>query len=158
LNHFFSNLIFPIPDDRLESPPIEVANVADIDTGRVYRNAYNSLCNLPQPHPLWNYLIYIDELAMDWHGQLSLEPVILLIHIQQKRNQPDAQQPLGYIPNIGLMLNVESTHAMKSLAKVQLYHDILSQIFGSLVELQSKEGGLPHQFNYYCGKVYNVLL
>jgi hypothetical protein len=38
------------------------------------------------------------------------------------------------------MSKVESTHAMKSLAKVQLYHDVLSQIFGSLVELQGKEG------------------
>jgi hypothetical protein len=46
---------------------------------------------------------------------------------------------------------------MKSSAKVQLYHDILSKIFGSLVGLQGKKGGLPYQF-FYCGKVYNALL
>jgi hypothetical protein len=64
---------------------------------------------------------------------------------------------LGYIPNIGLMSKTESTHAMKSLGKVQLYHDILSKSFGSLVDLQGKEGGLPYQF-FYRGKVYNALL
>jgi hypothetical protein len=46
---------------------------------------------------------------------------------------------------------------MKSGAKVQLDHDILSLIFGSLVEIQGKEGGLPYQF-FYHGKVYNALL
>jgi hypothetical protein len=65
---------------------------------------------------------------------------------------------LGYIPNIGLMSKAESTHAMKSSAKVQLYHDILSKIFGShFVDLQGEEGGLPYQF-FYRGKVYNPLL
>jgi hypothetical protein len=64
---------------------------------------------------------------------------------------------LGYIPNIGLMLKAESTHAMKSSVKVQLYHDILSKIFGSLVNLQGKEGGLPYKL-LYRGKVYNALL
>jgi hypothetical protein len=55
------------------------------------------------------------------------------------------------------MSKSESTHAIKSSAKVQLYHDILTQIFGSLVELQGNEGGLPYQF-HYRGKVYNALL
>jgi hypothetical protein len=64
---------------------------------------------------------------------------------------------LGYIPNIGRMSKAESTHAMKSSAKVQLYHDIISKIFGSLVDLQCKEGGLPYQF-FYRGKVHNALL
>jgi hypothetical protein len=64
---------------------------------------------------------------------------------------------LGYIPNIGLISKAESTHAMKSLAKVQLYHDILSKICGSLIDLQGEEGGLPYQF-FYRGKVYNALL
>jgi hypothetical protein len=46
---------------------------------------------------------------------------------------------------------------MKSSVKVQLYHAIPSKIFGSLVDLQGKEGGLPYQF-FYRGKVYNALL
>jgi hypothetical protein len=55
------------------------------------------------------------------------------------------------------MLKAESTHDMKSSAKIQLYDDILSNIFGSLVDLQGKEGGLPYQ-SFYHGKVYNALL
>jgi hypothetical protein len=46
---------------------------------------------------------------------------------------------------------------MKSSAKVQSYHDIISKVFGSLVDLQGEEGGLPYQF-FYLGKVYNALL
>ncbi len=38
-----------------------------------------------------------------------------------------------------------------------MYHDILSQIFGSLAQLQGKQDGLPYQF-FYRGKVYNALL
>ncbi len=64
---------------------------------------------------------------------------------------------MGYIPNIGLTSKAESTHAMKSLAKVQLFHDILSQTFGSLAQLQGKQDGLPYQF-FHPGKVYNALL
>jgi hypothetical protein len=68
----------------------------------------------------------------------------LSIFNQKTRNRPEAWRPLGYIPNIGLMSKAESTHATKSLAKVQLYHDILSKIVGSLVDLQGEEGGLPY--------------
>jgi hypothetical protein len=76
---------------------------------------------------------------------------------ERTRNRPVAWRPLGYIPNIGLMLKAESTYAMKGSAKVQLYNDILSKIFGSLVDLQGKEAGLPYQF-FYREKVYNSLL
>jgi hypothetical protein len=80
---------------------------------------------------------------------IFLEPVYFMLSIFNKktRNQREAWRPLGYIPNIGLMSKAESTHAMKSRAMVQLYHDILSKIFGSLVGLQGKEGGLPYQFS-----------
>jgi hypothetical protein len=51
------------------------------------------------------------------------------------------------MPNFGLMSKAECTQAMKSTAKIQLYHDILSLIFGSLVEIQGNEGGLPCQLS-----------
>ena len=152
-----NNLLFPNPDDPLAPPPTEVTTIADIDTGRVYRNAYNNLCNRPN-HILCGIIAYIDKLATDRHGHLSLEPVYFTLSIfkQKTRNRPEAWRPLGYIPNIGLMSKAESAHGMKSLAKVQLYHDILTKIFRPLAELQSK-GGLPYQL-HYRGKVYNVFL
>jgi hypothetical protein len=55
------------------------------------------------------------------------------------------------------MLKAKSLHAIKSAAKVQLYHDILSKIFHELATLQTKEG-LPYQFFVYHGKVYKVIL
>jgi hypothetical protein len=152
-----NNLLFPNPDDPLAPPPTEVTTIADIDTGRVYRNAYNNLCNRPN-HILCGIIAYIDKLATDRHGHLSLEPVYFTLSIfkQKTRNRPEAWRPLGYIPNIGLMSKAESAHAMKSSDKVQLYHDILTKIFQPLAELQSK-GGLPYEL-HYRGKVYNVFL
>jgi hypothetical protein len=35
-----SNLLFPNPDDPMDSPPAKVTLIADIDTGRSYQNAY----------------------------------------------------------------------------------------------------------------------
>jgi hypothetical protein len=153
-----NNLLFPNPDDPLAPPPSVVQNIADIDTGDVYRTAHKNLCTRPN-QVTCGIICYIDKLATDRHGHLSLEPVYFTLSIFNKktRNRPEAWRPLGNIPNIGLMLKAESTHAMKSSAKVQLCHDILSKIFGSLVDLQGEEGGLPYQF-FYRGKVYNALL
>jgi hypothetical protein len=131
-----NNLLFPNPDDPLDPPPSVVQNIADIDTSDVYRTAHKNLCTCPN-QVVCGIICYIDKLATDRHGHLSLEPMYFTLSIFNKktRNRPEAWRPLGYIPNIGLMLKAESTHAMKSSAKVQLYHDILSKIFGSLVDL-----------------------
>jgi hypothetical protein len=108
-----NNLLFPNPDDPLALPPTEVTTIADIDTGGVYRNAYNNLCNRPN-HILWGIIAYIDKLATDRHGHLSLQPLYFtLSKFRQKTcNQPEAWQPLGYIPNIGLMSKAESAHTL----------------------------------------------
>jgi hypothetical protein len=110
------------------------------DDMTVYWNAYNNLCDCPN-HVLRGIICNIDKLVMDRH-------IIFLL----------AAIGMHTKSNIGLMSKAESTqHTMKSLAKIHLHHDNLSQIIRSLVELQGKEGGLPCQFNYR-GKVYNVLL
>ncbi len=152
-----SNLLFPNPDDPLDPPPDEVTMIADIDTGKSYRHAYKKLCHQPN-HVLCGIIVYIDKLATDRHGYLSLEPVCFTLSIfnQKTRNPPEAWRPLGYVPNIGLMSKAESTHAVKSAAKVQLYHNILSKIFRELATLQT-QGGLPYQFDYR-GKQYKVIL
>jgi hypothetical protein len=152
------NLLFPNPDHLLAPAPAEVKNIADIHTGHVYHNAYKNLCTC-QNHVVCGIICYIDKVATDRHGHPSLELVYFTLSIfnQTTRNQPEAWRPLGYIPNIGLMSKAESTLALKSLAKVQLYHDIISQNFGSLAQLQGKQEGLFYQFLYH-GKVYNALL
>jgi hypothetical protein len=68
------NLLFLNPDDTLAPPLAEVKNIADIATGHVYRNAYKNLCTCPN-HVLCGIICYIDKLATDRHGHLSLEPV-----------------------------------------------------------------------------------
>jgi hypothetical protein len=103
-----NNLLFPNPDDLLV-----VQNIAGIGTGYVYRNAHKNLCTRPN-QVVCRIICYIDKLATGRHGHLSLEPIYFTLSIFNKktRNRSEAWHPLGYIPNIGLMLKAESTHAM----------------------------------------------
>jgi hypothetical protein len=112
-----NNLVFPNPDDPRAPSPSVVQNNADIDNGDVYRTAYKNLCTHPN-QVICGIICYIDKLATDRHGHLSLEPVYFMLSIFNKktRNHLEAWRPLSYIPNIGLMSKAESTHAMKSSA------------------------------------------
>ncbi len=60
-----NNLLFPNPDDPLAPPPSVVQNIADIDTGDVYRTAYKNLCTRPN-QVICGIICYIDKLATDY--------------------------------------------------------------------------------------------
>ena len=153
-----NNLLFPDLTNPLAPPPTVVTTLADIDTGRIYRRAYDLLCHGRPNHVLCGIILYIDKLAVDRHGHLSLEPVYFTLSIfnQKTRNKPQAWRPLGYIPNIGLMSKAESRHGMSSDQKVQFYHDILERILESLVDLQQAD---PMHFPLlYRGQQYKLKL
>jgi hypothetical protein len=80
------NLLFPNLEDPLAPPPTVVHTLADIDTGCSYRNAYNLLCRGKPKHILCGIILYIDKLALDRHGHLSLEPVYFTLSIFNKKN------------------------------------------------------------------------
>ena len=154
-----NNLLFPDMSDPLAPPPPTLTHKSDIDTGEIYRNAYKELCTgKPKNHIICGVIIYIDKLAIDRHGHLSLEPVVFTLSIfnQLTWNMPQAWHPLGYIPNLGLMSKAETKHNCSSPDKVQLYHDILSIILQSLKDLQN-EGHIPFEFEF-GGKEYKVFL
>jgi hypothetical protein len=136
-----------------------VHTLADIDTGRSYRNAYDLLCRGKPKHILCGIILYIDNLAVNRHGHLSLEPVHFTLSIfnQKTRNKPEAWRPLGYIPNLGLQSKAENMHSMSSSQKVQLYHDILSRIMLPLCQLQQSPPML-FQLSYQAQQYDNVLL
>jgi hypothetical protein len=75
-----NNLLFPNPDDPLAPPPPVVQNIADINTGDVYQNAHKNLCTRPN-QVVCETICYIDKLATDQHGHLSLEPVYFTLSI-----------------------------------------------------------------------------
>ncbi len=153
-----SNLLFPDLNDPLAPPPLTVNTLADIDTGRIYRGAYDLLCRGRPNHVLCGIILYIDKLAVDCHGHLSLEPIYFPLSIfnQKTRNKPEACRPLGYIPNLGLQSKAENRHSMLSSQKVQLYHDILSRILLSLVQVQQADP-MPFHLSYH-NREYDVLL
>jgi hypothetical protein len=82
------NLLFPNPDDLLAPPPAEVKNIADINTGHIYRKAYKNLCTCPN-HVVCGIICYIDNPATGWHGHLSLEPVYFTLSIPKKKTEID---------------------------------------------------------------------
>jgi hypothetical protein len=145
-----TNLLFPNLEDPLAPPPPIAHTLADIDTGRSYCNAYNLLC-LGQPkHIMCGIILYINKLAVDHHGHISLEPVYFTLSMFNKktRNKPEAWHPLvGYIPNLGLQSKAENWHSMLSSQKVQFYHDILSQVLLSSVQLQ-QSNPMPFHLSY----------
>jgi hypothetical protein len=151
------NLLFPNPSNPLEGPSPFSDVLADVDTGNAYRRAHRLLCTEPH-HLLCGIILYIDKIATDRHGHLSLEPVYFTLTMfnRKTRNQPQAWRPLGYIPNLGLQSKAESAHALKKEQKIKLYHDVLRKILASLGQLQA-DGGLPFCL-HYCGQDYNVLL
>ena len=152
------NLLFPDLTNPLAPPPPVVTTLADIDTGRIYRRAYDCLCRGHPNHVICGIIMYIDKLAVDRHGHLSLEPVYFTLSLfnQKTRNKPQAWRPLGYIPNIGLMSKAESRHSMTSSQKVQFYHDILGRIIAPLIQLQQAD---PMPFPLlYRGQQYDLKL
>jgi hypothetical protein len=153
-----NNLLFPNLADPLAPPPDLVNTLADIDTGRSYRNAYNLLCRGRPRHILCGIILYIDKLAVDRHGHLSLEPVYFTLSIfnQKTRNKPEAWRPLGYIPNLSLQSKAESRHSMLSSQKVQLYHDILGRILHPLCQVQ-QDAPMPFHLSYR-DQQFDVLL
>jgi hypothetical protein len=69
-----------------------VQNIADIDTGNVYRTAYRNLCTHPN-QVIFGIICYIDKLATDRHGHLSLEPVYFTLSNFNKK--PEIDRRLG---------------------------------------------------------------
>jgi hypothetical protein len=130
------NMLFPNLDNPLEGPPPISDILADVDTGKAFHCAHSLLCTEPH-HLLCGLILYIDKIATDRHGHLSLEPVYctLTMFNRKTRNKPQAWRPLGYIPNLGLQSKAESAHALKKEEKIKLYHDVLGKILASLRQL-----------------------
>jgi hypothetical protein len=95
-----NNLIFPNPDDPLAPPPSVVQNITDIDTGDVYRNApHKNLCTRPN-QVVCGIICYIDKLATDRHGHLSLDRSTSRCQFSIKN-----QKSTGGLASVGLLHN-----------------------------------------------------
>jgi hypothetical protein len=131
--------------------------LANVDTGKAYRQAHTLLCTEPH-HLLCGIILYIDKIATNQHGHLSLESVYFTLTMFncQTHNKPQAWRPLGYIPNLGLQSKAKSTHALKKEERIKLYHDVLRKILAPLGKLQD-EGGLLFCL-HYKGVEHHVLL
>jgi hypothetical protein len=81
-----NNLHFSNPDDPLAPPPSVVKNIADIDTGNIYLTAYKNLFTLPN-QVICGIICYIDKLATNRDGHLSLEPVCFTLSIFNKKTR-----------------------------------------------------------------------
>jgi hypothetical protein len=90
-----NNLLFPNPDDLLAPPLSVVQNIADIDTGDVYRIAHKNLCTHPN-QVVCRIICYIDKLATGQRGHLSIEPVYFTLSIFKfSIKKPEIDRRLG---------------------------------------------------------------
>lgn len=136
------NMLFPNKEDPFGDLPEHLDAVADIDTGEAFRTGFKTVrekypkATFPNVIPT-GIILYMDKLALDRHGHLSLEPVhfTLTLFNRKARNQPTAWRPVGYIPNLGLQSKAETRNALTGQEKVQLYHDILAAILRQLKTL-----------------------
>lgn len=143
------NMLFPNKDDPFGDLPELVDAIADIDTGAAFRSAYRKTkAKFPRCLPV-GHIVYMDKLAIDRHGHISLEPVYftLTLFTRKARNKPNAWRPLGYIPNLNLQSKAETGHLMKGAEKMQMYHDILADILRGMKELNDT-GIQGYKFRY----------
>ena len=67
------NLLFPDPTNPLAAPDGDPEWIADIDTGRAYKEAHTAMCTKPGDL-LCPIIFYMDKLHTDKHSHLTLEP------------------------------------------------------------------------------------
>jgi hypothetical protein len=152
------HLLFPNLEDPLGDLPPQIDALADIDTGAAFRKGFNRIkTQYPMAIPV-GIVIYMDKLALDRHGHLSLEPVYFTLTIFNRlaRNQPNAWRPAGYMPNLQLQSRVETAKCLKGHEKVQLYHSILTLILQQMQPLLDVR--VPDFKFDYRGKEYTANL
>jgi hypothetical protein len=106
----------------------------DINSGTVFRNAYNIYIKDVEKEKLIPIIMFTDKTHTDMHGRLCLEPVQFTLGIFKRdvRNQPRAWRTLGYVTDL------KYTGKYSSKDKMHDYHLILEVILKSFIECQKK--------------------
>jgi hypothetical protein len=85
-------------------------------------------------------IVFGDKLHTDLHGALSLTPVIFTLTMFNRtfRNNSNAWQPLGYIPNLSHGKN--KADQTKTASKIQDEHMCHSVVFKSIQDIHNNGG------------------
>ena len=136
--------IFHVPEKRADV-------LGDIDTGSVYRSAYQTYVKHPEKELLCPIIFFIDKTHTDVNGRLCLEPLRFTLGIFKRhvRNQPNAWRTLGYVSD-------QSRLSTKDYElKLMDYHAITKVILKSYIAAQKA----PIRWNLrYKEKLHKVNL
>jgi len=137
------------PDDIFAIPP-RVTKVGDINTGTVFRNAYNLYAKGKNNIILCPIIFFIDKTFTDTNGRLNLEQIRFTLGIfkREVRNRPQAWRTLGYITDQA-RLKTDVTW-QKSMD----YHFMADIILQSFKEAQKDAIGWKLQLNNSTKLVY----
>lgn len=126
------NLLLGPNGSLLYEPPRRSVDFDDINTGKCYRQAYDSYIVNPETEILCPIIFFADKTHTDIHGRLCLEPVQFTLGIfnREARNKPMAWRTLGYITDL------IKKEACESHEKMQDYHDMLNIILASFKDAQ----------------------
>ena len=74
------NLLFH-NDDPFSPPPEKFTHIADINSGRFYRETYKQMIPAGSNKVLCPLLLYMDETTTDSYGRLSITPLNFMLGI-----------------------------------------------------------------------------
>lgn len=128
-----SNLLFN-EDNIFECPTTDKDSMlGDINTGSVYRTAYQTYITNPENELLCPIIFFIDKTHTDVNGRLCLEPIRFTLGIFKRkvRNNPNAWRTLGYI--------IDQAKLKTDLSKkINDYHVMMDEILKSFKRAQQE--------------------
>ena len=88
-------------DDPFAPPPKELTHIADLNTGRAYRDTYHKLITRPGKQILVPIVWYIDGITTGQFDKCQVESLQLSLGIltRQARDKSFAWRKAGYVPN-----------------------------------------------------------
>lgn len=118
-------------DNPFAPPPEDLDYVADLNTGRSYRETWKELIKHPERQILLPIVLYMDGATTGQFVDLELTPVKIALGIftSKARDKAEFWKPLGYIPSVpknkslGKRLFAQSGHVDTALNDSDLLHD-----------------------------------
>jgi len=145
------NLLFP-KDTPYGFPPGQLSEfLDDLDSGTMYKDAHEQYC-LGQDNAVLNmHVMSSDKTHLANKGKLTLEPVMFTFGWFKRfiRNQPRANMPLGYLPNLYQL----APHA-SATAKASDLQYCLGFVLAEYVQHQHIQGGINWPL-VYCGDTFS---
>ena len=126
--------------------------VDDIHTGIWYKETHKNMILDANKEILCPIILFIDGVAIDSIGRMSLEPISFTLGWLSKkaRNMKGSWRVLGYIPDVEKTLNIDYKSEFgtnKNVIKKIHYHQMIDSILSGLRQVQ-RNGGIEMELPF----------